>query len=37
MLDGVACERRANSRLSCQIRVTPELAGLVLQLPDRQY
>jgi 2Fe-2S ferredoxin len=37
MLDGVACERRANSRLSCQIRVTPELDGLVLQLPDRQY
>jgi 2Fe-2S ferredoxin len=37
MLETVASERRFNSRLSCQIRVTPELAGLVLQLPDRQY
>jgi 2Fe-2S ferredoxin len=37
MLEGVASERRSNSRLSCQIHLTTELAGLVLTLPDRQY
>ena len=36
LLDGVAAERLANSRLSCQIRVSPELDGLVLRLPDKQ-
>lgn len=36
LLEGVAAERRPNSRLSCQIRMTPELDGLVLRLPDRQ-
>jgi 2Fe-2S ferredoxin len=36
LLDGTACERRANSRLSCQIKVTPVLDGLVLLLPERQ-
>lgn len=36
LLDGTAAERRPNSRLSCQIRMTPELDGLVLRLPDRQ-
>jgi len=36
LLDGAACERQANSRLSCQIKITPELDGLVLRLPDRQ-
>ena len=36
LLDGVAAERRANSRLSCQIKVTPQLDGLVVRLPDRQ-
>jgi ferredoxin, 2Fe-2S len=36
LLDGTACERQANSRLSCQIKITPELDGLVLRLPDRQ-
>jgi 2Fe-2S ferredoxin len=36
LLDGAASERKANSRLSCQIKITPELDGLVLQLPDRQ-
>src|SRR5438445_13827231 len=36
LLDGVAAERRPNSRLSCQIKVTPELDGLVVRLPDRQ-
>jgi 2Fe-2S ferredoxin len=37
MLDTVASERRVNSRLSCQIRATPDLTGLVVQVPDRQY
>ncbi len=36
LLDGAAAERLPNSRLSCQIRITPELDGLVLRLPDRQ-
>src|SRR3982074_702169 len=36
LLDGIAAERRPNSRLSCQIKVTPELDGLVVRLPDRQ-
>lgn len=37
MLDTVAAERRTNSRLSCQIPLTENLAGLVLQIPERQY
>jgi ferredoxin, 2Fe-2S len=36
LLDGAAAERRPNSRLSCQIKLTSELDGLVLRLPDRQ-
>jgi ferredoxin, 2Fe-2S len=36
LLEGVATERLPNSRLSCQIRITPELEGLVLRLPGRQ-
>lgn len=36
LLDGAAAERRANSRLSCQIPVTAELEGLVIHLPERQ-
>jgi 2Fe-2S ferredoxin len=36
LLDGAAAERLSNSRLSCQIKVTPELDGLELHLPDRQ-
>ncbi|PJG50904.1 ferredoxin [Bradyrhizobium forestalis] len=36
LLDGAAAERLPNSRLSCQINITPELDGLVLRLPDRQ-
>lgn len=37
MLDSVARPRRANSRLSCQIKVRPELEGLTVYMPDRQY
>ena len=36
LLDGAAAERRPNSRLSCQIKITTDLDGLVLRLPDRQ-
>lgn len=35
MLD-FAFDVRAESRLSCQIRVRPELDGLVLRVPERQ-
>lgn len=31
-----ALEPRANSRLSCQIEVTPALDGLVVRVPPRQ-
>jgi ferredoxin, 2Fe-2S len=36
MLSQVASERRPNSRLSCQIEMRPELAGIVLHMPERQ-
>jgi 2Fe-2S ferredoxin len=36
LLEGAAADRSPNSRLSCQIRITPELEGLELRLPDRQ-
>jgi 2Fe-2S ferredoxin len=36
LLDGVAADRRANSRLSCQIKLSVDLDGLVLHLPERQ-
>lgn len=37
LLDAVAAERRDNSRLSCQIRITPEMDGkLVLHIPECQ-
>ena len=37
MLDFAAAERRADSRLSCQITLTPALDGLVVDLPPTQY
>lgn len=36
MLDNVVAERKANSRLSCQIKMTPELEGLVVRFPEAQ-
>jgi 2Fe-2S ferredoxin len=36
MLDSVSDERKKNSRLSCQLSVTPEFEGLVLYLPRCQ-
>ena len=35
LLDAV-CDLRPNSRLSCQIKVTEELNGLVVRLPVKQ-
>ncbi len=37
MLDGVAAERRPESRLGCQIAVSEALDGLTVHMPDRQY
>lgn len=36
MLEFTACERKPNSRLSCQIRIDQDLDGLVLNLPESQ-
>ena len=36
MLGGTAAKRGKNSRLACQIRITPALDGLVLRIPDQQ-
>ncbi len=37
MLDFAAAQVLPNSRLSCQIQLTPELDGLVVHLPATQY
>ncbi|UYO46205.1 (2Fe-2S)-binding protein [Rhodopseudomonas palustris] len=37
LLDGTAAERLPNSRLSCQIKLTDDLDGLVVRIPDRQF
>lgn len=37
MLEMTASERKPNSRLSCQITITSELDGLLVQLPETQY
>ena len=36
MLEGTASPRRPNSRLSCQLVVTPQMEGLVVYLPETQ-
>ena len=36
MLEFTASERKPNSRLSCQLVVTPEMEGLVVYLPETQ-
>jgi 2Fe-2S ferredoxin len=36
MLEGTASERRSNSRLSCQLMMTPGMDGLVVQIPETQ-
>jgi ferredoxin, 2Fe-2S len=37
MLEAAASERKATSRLSCQINVTDELNGIVIYLPETQF
>lgn len=37
MLDSAASERRANSRLGCQIKLTDDLDGLVVTTPPAQF
>jgi len=36
MLQNAVAEIRANSRLSCQIKMSEDLAGLVVRLPESQ-
>jgi 2Fe-2S ferredoxin len=36
LLEGVAAERRPNSRLGCQIALAGELDGMVVEVPARQ-
>lgn len=36
MLEGTASPRRPNSRLSCQLVVSPEMDGLVVYTPETQ-
>lgn len=36
LLDGVASERRAGSRLSCQLTMRTELDGLTVRVPETQ-
>jgi 2Fe-2S ferredoxin len=36
MLDGAATPRRPNSRLSCQLVMTPAMDGLVVHTPETQ-
>ena len=36
MLEGTASPRRPNSRLSCQLVVSPPMEGLVVYLPETQ-
>lgn len=36
LLSCVAAERRANSRLACQLKASPALNGLVVTIPYRQ-
>jgi 2Fe-2S ferredoxin len=36
MLEATASERRSNSRLSCQLVITDEMDGLVVNLPETE-
>jgi len=37
MLDFVAAPREDNSRLACQIRISQDLHGMRITMPDRQF
>lgn len=36
MLECTVSERKSNSRLSCQIKASPELDGIIVKLPEAQ-
>jgi ferredoxin, 2Fe-2S len=36
MLDGANAERRENSRLGCQVRVSKQLEGIIVRIPEKQ-
>ena len=36
MLTGTAAKRRKNSRLACQIKLSPAIDGLVVRMPEVQ-
>jgi ferredoxin, 2Fe-2S len=37
MLEVAAAELRSNSRLACQIAITPDLSGLLVEIPATQF
>jgi len=37
MLDFVAAPREENSRLACQIRITEDMHGMKITMPERQF
>ena len=37
MLEGTASERKPNSRLSCQLKMTAELDGITVRTPETQW
>ncbi len=37
LLEATAAEERENSRLSCQITITPGLDGLTVRVPEKQF
>lgn len=37
MMDCTAAEVKPNSRLCCQITMTPELDGIIVEIPDKQW
>jgi ferredoxin, 2Fe-2S len=37
LLEAAEGDLKPNSRLSCQISMTPELDGLIVRLPEKQY
>jgi ferredoxin, 2Fe-2S len=36
LMEGVAAEQRPTSRLCCQIIITDDMDGLIVEVPDRQ-
>ncbi len=36
MLECTASEQRTNSRLSCQIKIGPDIEGMIVHLPEEQ-